>query len=165
MAKWLGAQSLLLFLAPHQVGFFFRCIPNGIYSNKAQSTWKNQAFSGGVSLLCNLVWFSRTFGECFSSEFMYIVLVTQIDSKNIRRMSSRIRPDRRIVLTPQERAWYYMYSALYLNKFHLVWIKIFWKIPPYAELKIVTNSVYLVIWSPGFPTLMNTGIYMELFKV
>ena len=34
---------------------------------------------------------------------------------------------------------------------------LFWwrgiKILPYAELKIITNYVYLVIWSRGFPTL------------
>ena len=38
----LGAQSLLLFLAPHHVGCFriSRFIPDGIYSNKAQSTRK-----------------------------------------------------------------------------------------------------------------------------
>ena len=29
------------------------------------------------------------------------------------------------------------------------------KILPDAELKIVTNSVHLVIWSRGFPTLCN----------
>ena len=34
---------------------------------------------------------------------MYIATVTQIDSKSILRMFSRIRPDRRIVLTPPER--------------------------------------------------------------
>ena len=46
-------RSLLLFLLPHQVGFFriSRFMPDGICSNKAQSTWKNQALSGGVSAI------------------------------------------------------------------------------------------------------------------
>ena len=53
---------------------------------------------------------------------MYIVLVAQNDSKH---MFSINRPDRRITLTLLERALFSAYSALYLNKFHLVWIEIF----------------------------------------
>ena len=122
------------------------------FSNKAQSRWKIKFFLVVSVLFCNLFWFSRTLGECFSSKLMYIVPLTQTDSKNILRMFSRIRPDHRIALTPPERAWFSAYSALYLNKFHLVWIEIFLKILPEGELKIVTNSVYSVIWSRGFPT-------------
>ena len=62
------------------------------------------------ALFCNLIWFSRTFREYFSSKFMYIVPVAQTDSKNILRMFSRIRPDCRIMLTPPERAWFSAYS-------------------------------------------------------
>ena len=42
----LGAQCLLLFLAPHQVGFFriSRFITDGLCSNKAQSTRKIMLF-------------------------------------------------------------------------------------------------------------------------
>ena len=36
------------------------------------------------------------------------------------------------------------------------------KILPEAELKIVTNSVLLVLWSRGFPTVCNRGIALEL---
>ena len=41
--------------------------------------------------------------KVFSSEFVYIVLVAQIESKNILRMFSRIRPDLRTALTQPER--------------------------------------------------------------
>ena len=46
MTKGLRAQSLLLFLAPHQVEFFriLRFIPGGICSNKEQSTQKIKLF-------------------------------------------------------------------------------------------------------------------------
>ena len=46
MTKWLGTWSLLLFLAPHKVGFFriSLLIPNGICSNEAQSTRKIKLF-------------------------------------------------------------------------------------------------------------------------
>ena len=128
VTKWLGAQSLLLFLAPLQVGCFriSRFISDGFFfSNKAQSSRKIKLFLVVSVLFCNLGWFSRTFGECFSSKSMYIVPVTQIDTKNIRRMFSRTRPDRRIALTPPERAWFSAYSVLYLNKFHSVWEEIF----------------------------------------
>ena len=129
MTKWLGAQSLLLFLASLQVGFFRTSwfIPDGIFSNffKLSTQYaENQALSDGVSAILQSVWFSGTFG-IFSSKFMYIVPVTQIDSKNILLMFSRIRPDRRIALTPPERAWFFAYSALYVNKFHSVWIEIY----------------------------------------
>ena len=152
VTKWLG---LLLFLAPIQEGFFkiSRFIPDGIFLNTAQSSQKIKLLLVVFALVCNLVWFSRTLGEFFLSEFMYIVPVTQIDSKNILRMFSRMRPDRRIALILSERASFLAYSALSLNKFYLVWIEIFQKILPEAELKIVTNSVYLIIWSRGFPTL------------
>ena len=46
VTKWLGTLSLLLFLAPHNVGFFriSLFIPNGICSNIAQSTQKIKFF-------------------------------------------------------------------------------------------------------------------------
>ena len=124
VTKWLGAQSLLLVLTPLQVRFFriSRFIPDGIFSNEAQSTRKLKLFLVVSVLFCNLVWFSRTFGEYFRHVNCQ---VTQIDSKNILRIFSRIRPDRRIVLTPPERAWFSAYSALYLNKFHSAWIDIY----------------------------------------
>ena len=128
VTKWLGAQSLLLFLATLQVGCFriSRYIPDGfLFSNKAQSSRKIKLFLVVSVLFCNLVWFSRTFGECFTSKSMYIVTVTQIDTKNILRMFSRIRSDRRIALTPPERVWFSAYSALYLIKFHSTWEEIF----------------------------------------
>ena len=104
------------------------------------------------ALFCNLIWFSWTFGKCYLSKSMYIVPVAQIYSKNILRMPSRIRPDRRIALTPPERAWFSAYSALiWTNPFGMN--RDILKIQIYAELKIVTNAVYLVIWSRGFPTL------------
>ena len=49
----------------------------------------------------------------------------RLTAKTFFECFSRIRPDRRIALTPPERAWFSAYSALYLNKFHLVWIEIF----------------------------------------
>ena len=39
------------------------------------------------------------------------------------------------------------------------------KILPDAELKIVTNSVHLVIWSRGFPTLHNICFRGEMRKI
>ena len=46
MTKSLGAESLLLFLALHQVGSFriSRFIPDGICSNKTQSMRKIKLF-------------------------------------------------------------------------------------------------------------------------
>ena len=46
VSKWQSARSSLLFLAPHQVGFFriSRFIPDGICSNKTQSTRKIKLF-------------------------------------------------------------------------------------------------------------------------
>ena len=127
VTKWLIAWSLLLFLALHKVRFLriSRFIPDEICSNKAQSTLKIKLFLVVSALLCNLVWFSRTFGEWFLSKFMYIAPVAQMDSENILRMFSRIRQDRSLALTLPERTWFFVYSVLYLNKFHLVWIEIF----------------------------------------
>ena len=82
---------------------------------------------------------------------MYTVPVAQVDSKNIFRMFSRTRPYRRIALTLPERTWFCVLCALFEQiPFGM---DIFLKLLPYAELKIVTNSVYPVIWSRGFPTL------------
>ena len=52
MTKLLGAQCLLLCLAPLQVGCFriSRFIPDELFSNKAQFA-KNQALSRGVSAM------------------------------------------------------------------------------------------------------------------
>ena len=122
VTKWLGAQSLLLFLAPLQVECFriSQFIPDGIFfTNKARVCGKSSSFWWSV-LFCNLVGFSRTFRECFSSKFMYIVPVTQINSKIILRMFSRVRSDRRIALAPPERTWFSAY-CVYLNKFHSTW--------------------------------------------
>ena len=46
VTRWLGTQSLLIFLALHKVGFFRIAlfIPNGICSNKVQSMWKIKLF-------------------------------------------------------------------------------------------------------------------------
>ena len=49
----IGAWSLLLFLAPHQVGFFrmSQFIPDGICSKKRVEYAENQALSGGISAI------------------------------------------------------------------------------------------------------------------
>ena len=60
----------------------------------------------------------------------------------------RIRSDCRIALTPPVRAWFSMYSALFLTN-SIGMNRDILKILPYAELKIVTDSIYLVImWIP-----------------
>ena len=47
---------------------------------------------------------------------MYIIPAALIDSKNIFRMFSRIRLDRRITLMSPVKAWFSAYSALYYEK-------------------------------------------------
>ena len=119
----LSAQSLLLFLAPHQVGFFriSRFIPDGFCSNKVQIPAKNSSSFWQCKHYSAIWTYLLTLGEYFASKFMYIVLVAQVDICQFLR----IWPDCRTVLTPPERAWFSPYSALYLNKFHLVGIEIF----------------------------------------
>ena len=85
---------------------------------------KSSFFSGGVSVILQsgliLEKIRRENGFRQNS-----CTLSQTDSKNILRTFSGIRLDRRIALTPLERAWFSAYSALYLNKFHLVWTEIF----------------------------------------
>ena len=87
---------------------------------------ENQALSGSVSaihqpglILENIqrMFFIKIHVHCPGS--------SDWQQKNILRMFSRMRQDRRIALTPPERACFSAYSVFYLNKFHLVWIEIF----------------------------------------
>ena len=121
VTKWLGTLSLLLFLAPHNIGFFriSLFIPNGICSNIAQSTQKIKFF-----LVVSAILRSGLILENIRRMFLLSIwaagtMYMNFD-ENILRMLSRIRPDCSIALTPPERAWFSSYSALYLNKFHQV---------------------------------------------
>ena len=146
-------EEILLFLAPLQTGFFriSLFIPNGICSNKAQSIQKIKLLLVVLALFSDLVQFSRTFEECFCCQSGSPGQCTWILMKNILRMFLKIRPDCRIALTPRERAWFSVYSALYLKKKKKKFIRYKSRYSK-TELKIVTNSVHLVIWSRGFPT-------------
>ena len=73
---------MLLVLAPHQVGVFrlSRFIPDGIVQIKRRVR-VNQALSGGVSAILQSGLIIKNIRRMFSSKFMYIVPVAQIDSK------------------------------------------------------------------------------------
>ena len=108
MTKWQGTRSLLLFLGLHKVGFFriSLFIPNGSYSNKAQSMWKVKLF---LAMLLSAILQSGLILESIQRMFLLSFWATgtvymNFDEKKTLRMFSRIRLDCRVALTPTERA-------------------------------------------------------------
>ena len=124
VTKWWGTRSLLLFLAPHKVGFSIEYL----YSyqmqfvqikhrvcGKSRSFWYCKRYSAIMSI-----------SRAHSSFFFFLLSVRATGTIymnsdiNILRMFSRIRPDCKLVHTPPERVWFSAYLALYLNKFHQI---------------------------------------------
>ena len=127
------------------------------FSNKGQSKQKIKLFVVVSALFCNLFWFSRTFGECFSSKFMHCPVDPdwqQYHSSNVLEIEIRSQNS---AYTVRKSFIFRVLSTLFpqlpfdMNRDIL-------KNPTEVELKIVTNSVYFVIWSHGFPTM-----YMDFY--
>ena len=119
-------------------------ILDGIFSNKGQSKQKIKLFVVVSALFCNLFWFSRTFGECFSSKFMHCPVDPdwqQYHSSNV--LENEIR-SQNSAYTVRKSFTFCVLCTLFpqllfdMNRDIL-------KNPTEVELKIVTNSVYFVM--------------------
>ena len=126
------------------------------HSNKAQSMWKIKFF----------LWCKRYFAIWSNSQEHSSIWATGTMYMNFDKKHSPNGPENQKRLQNSahntRKSLVFCYPALYLNKFHQVSIKLFLKILSYAEIKIVTNYVHLVIWSRGFPTLVLYGVLYGL---